>query len=45
MSLLGYLFLGFFVLIIVSQMVPAGILFYGMLKAVFTIHHKDEPVQ
>ncbi|MCM2264465.1 MAG: hypothetical protein NDI73_04640 [Desulfuromonadales bacterium] len=35
MSLLGYLFLGFFTLIIVSQLVPAGILFFGMVKGVF----------
>jgi hypothetical protein len=34
-SLLGYLFLGFFALIIVSQLVPAGLLFYGMVKGVF----------
>ena len=37
-SLLGYLFLGFFALIIVSQLVPAGILFFGMIKGVFTRH-------
>lgn len=36
MSLLGYLFLGFFALIIVSQLVPAGILFYGIVKGVFS---------
>jgi hypothetical protein len=35
MSLLGYLFLGFFALIIVSQLVPACLLFYGMVKGVF----------
>jgi len=34
-SFLGYLFLGFFALIIVSQLVPAGLLFYGMVKGVF----------
>ena len=34
-SLLGALFLGFFALIIVSQLVPAGLLFYGMVKGVF----------
>ena len=34
-SYLGYLFLGFFALIIVSQLVPAGLLFYGMLKGIF----------
>jgi len=35
-SLLGYLFLGFFTLIIVSQLVPACLLFYGMVKGVFS---------
>jgi hypothetical protein len=35
MSFLGYLFLGFFALIIVSQLVPACLLFYGMVKGVF----------
>jgi len=34
-SYLGYLFLGFFALIIVSQLVPACLLFYGMVKGVF----------
>jgi hypothetical protein len=34
-SILGSLFLGFFALIIVSQLVPAGLLFYGMVKGVF----------
>jgi hypothetical protein len=34
-SMLGYLFLGFFALIIVSQLVPACLLFYGMVKGVF----------
>jgi len=35
-SWLGYLFLGFFALIIVSQLVPACMLFVGMLKGVFS---------
>ena len=35
-SYLGYLFLGFFALIVVSQLVPACILFYGMVKGVFS---------
>ena len=35
LSILGSLFLGFFALIIVSQLVPAGLLFYGMVKGVF----------
>jgi hypothetical protein len=34
-SYLGYLFLGFFALIIVSQLVPAALLFYGMIKGIF----------
>jgi hypothetical protein len=33
-SYLGYLFLGFFALIVVSQLVPACLLFYGMVKGV-----------
>lgn len=36
MSWLGALFLGFFALIIVSQVVPAAILFFGMIKGVFS---------
>jgi hypothetical protein len=35
-SFLGYLFLGFFALIIVSQVVPACLLGYGMIKGVFS---------
>jgi hypothetical protein len=35
-SLLGYLFLGFFALIVVSQLVPAAMLFVGMLKGVLS---------
>jgi hypothetical protein len=42
MSLLGYLFLGFFALIIVSQLVPACILFYGMVKGVFSTGEKTD---
>lgn len=34
-GLLGYLFMGFFTLVIVSQLVPAGLLFYSMVKGVF----------
>jgi len=43
-SYLGYLFLGFFALIIVSQLVPAGLLFYGMLKGVFAGSEKKAEV-
>jgi len=35
-GLLTYLFLGFFALIIVSQLVPAVILFVGMAKGLFS---------
>jgi hypothetical protein len=41
-SLLGYLFLGFFALIVVSQLVPAGILFFGMVKGVFSAAKKAD---
>ena len=43
-SYLGYLFLGFFALIIVSQLVPACLLFYGMIKGVFSAR-ADKGVQ
>ena len=45
MSWLGYLFLGFFALIIVSQLVPACLLFYGMVKGVFSARDKKEAVE
>lgn len=45
MSLLGYLFLGFFTLIIVSQVVPAGILFYGMIKGVFSARENKKAIE
>ncbi len=41
-SLLGYLFLGFFTLIVVSQLVPACLLFYGMVKGVFSSREVEE---
>ena len=40
---LGYLFAGFFALVIVTQLVPAGILFYGMIKGIFSAQEKKEP--
>jgi len=40
---LGYLFAGFFALVIVTQLVPAGILFYGMLKGIFSAQEKKDP--
>jgi hypothetical protein len=40
-SFLGYLFLGFFATIIVSQLVPAGILFVGMVKGILSPREDD----
>lgn len=40
-SFLGYLFLGFFATIIISQLVPAAILFVGMIKGVFSTSTDD----
>jgi len=40
-SFLGYLFLGFFALIVVSQLVPAGLLFFGMLKGVLSARSSE----
>ncbi len=37
---LAYLFVGFFALIIVTQLVPAMILFFGMVKGLFTQEKK-----
>jgi hypothetical protein len=44
-SFLGYLFLGFFALIIVSQVVPACLLFYGMIKGVLSSRDKNAAVR
>lgn len=33
---LGYLFVGFFAVVIATQLVPAAILFIGMLKGIFS---------
>jgi hypothetical protein len=44
-GLLGYLFAGFFALIIVSQLVPAVILFVSMLKGVFSLGEKADATQ
>ena len=35
-GILAYFFVGFFALIIVTQLVPAMILFFGMVKGLFT---------
>ena len=40
-GILTYFFLGFFALIIVSQLVPAMILFVGMVKGVFARPEKS----
>lgn len=44
-SLLGYLFLGFFALIIISQLIPAGILFCGIIKGVFSSREGRKAVE
>jgi len=41
MGILTYAFLGFFALIIVSQLVPAAILFVGMVKGLFAGREKS----
>jgi hypothetical protein len=40
-GILTYAFIGFFALIIVSQLVPATILFIGMVKGLFSAREKD----
>jgi hypothetical protein len=39
---LGYLFAGFFAVVIVTQLVPAAILFVGMLKGIFSVREKSD---
>lgn len=39
---LGYLFAGFFALVIVTQLVPASILFFGMVKGIFSAREKKD---
>ena len=39
---LGYLFAGFFAVVIVTQLVPAVILFVGMLKGIFSLREKKD---
>ena len=43
-SLLGYLFVGFLALIVVCQLVPAAMLFVGMVKGVFSSREKSASV-
>jgi len=40
-GILTYAFIGFFALIIVSQLVPAAILFIGMVKGLFSSREKS----
>jgi hypothetical protein len=40
---LGYMFAGFFALVIVTQLVPACILFYGMVKGIFSVGESKDP--
>jgi hypothetical protein len=39
---LGYLFIGFFAVIIATQLVPAMILFTGMLKGILTAAEDED---
>lgn len=39
-GILTYLFIGFFALIIVSQLIPAMILFFGLVKGLFSRQEK-----
>jgi hypothetical protein len=41
-GVLAYLFIGFFALIVVTQLVPAMILFFGMVKGLFTRETKKD---
>lgn len=40
-GLLVYLFAGFFAVIVIAQLVPAGILLFGMLKGLFSSSESD----
>lgn len=40
-GILAYFFIGFFALIIVSQLVPAMILFFGLVKSIFSRRAKS----
>jgi hypothetical protein len=42
---LGYLFAGFFAVVIVTQLVPALILFVGMLKGIFSAREKIDAAE
>lgn len=42
---LGYMFAGFFAVVIVTQLVPAAILFFGMLKGIFSAREKVDAAE
>ena len=44
-GLLVYLFAGFFAVIIITQLVPATILLFGMLKGIFSTDSKSTTVK
>lgn len=44
-GLLVYLFAGFFAVIIITQLVPATILLFGMLKGIFSPESKSTTVK
>lgn len=44
-GLLVYLFAGFFAVIIITQLVPASILLFGMLKGIFSAETKSTTVK
>ncbi|HKL26347.1 MAG TPA: hypothetical protein VJ910_09005 [Desulfuromonadales bacterium] len=44
-GLLVYLFAGFFAVIIITQLVPAAILLFGMLKGVFSSETRSSTVK
>ncbi len=44
-GLLVYLFAGFFAVIIITQLVPASILLFGMLKGIFSSESKSTSVK
>jgi hypothetical protein len=44
-GLLVYLFAGFFAVIIITQLVPATILLFGMLKGIFSSESKSSAVK
>jgi hypothetical protein len=44
-GLLVYLFAGFFAVIIITQLVPASILLFGMLRGIFSSESKSSTVK